>query len=67
MSFSFSLFVCGVGLAALWPSVAMTQQALPDALVQNLVATAQEIFGGARSCRPAKLCSPSMMQNGLRQ
>jgi hypothetical protein len=46
VSFRFSLFVCGVGLAALWPSVVMTQQALPDAIVQNLVATAQENFWG---------------------
>lgn len=46
MSFGWSLFVCGVWLAALWPAVGITQQALPDALVQNLVATAQENFWG---------------------
>ena len=46
MAFRWSFFVCGVGLAALWPSVVMTQQAQPDALVQNLVATAQENFWG---------------------
>lgn len=46
MSYRWLLLVCGVALAALWPSVAITQQALPDALVQNLVATAQENFWG---------------------
>jgi hypothetical protein len=46
VSFRWSLLACGVGLAALWPSVVITQQALPDALVQNLVATAQENFWG---------------------
>jgi hypothetical protein len=46
VSFRWSSLVCGMGLAALWPSVVITQQALPDALVQNLVATAQENFWG---------------------
>ena len=46
MSSRWSLFVCGVGLAALWPSAVTPQQALPDAVVQNLVATAQENFWG---------------------
>jgi len=46
VSFRWSLFVCGVGLAALWPSAVITQQALPEAVVQNLVATAQENFWG---------------------
>ena len=46
MSFRWSLFVCAVGLAALWPSSVIAQQAIPDALVRNLVATAQENFWG---------------------
>lgn len=46
MSFRWSLLACAGGLAALWPSVAITQQAVPDALVQNLVAAAQENFWG---------------------
>ena len=46
MSIRWSLFVSGVWLAALWPSVGLTQQALPEALVQNLVATAQQNFWG---------------------
>jgi hypothetical protein len=46
VSFRWSLLVCGVGLAAVWPSVVLAQQAIPDALVRNLVATAQESFWG---------------------
>jgi hypothetical protein len=58
VSFRWSLFVCGVALAAAWPSAVITQQVLPDAFVQNLVATAQQNFWGR---------AVLMMQNGLRQ
>jgi hypothetical protein len=46
LSFRWWMLVYGVGLATLRPSVAITQPALPEALVQNLVATAQENFWG---------------------
>jgi hypothetical protein len=46
VSFRSLLLVCAGTLAAVWPSAVMTQQAVPDALVQNLVATAQENFWG---------------------
>ena len=44
--FQWRLFVCGVGLVTVSPSVGMAQQALPDPVVQALVATAQDNFWG---------------------